>query len=81
MESEQARIQELVERPAESLSVEIKNWISPEEPEGQAKIVRTALALRNHGGGYLLIGFNGKTLKPENGPPYDIHAKYHPDKI
>ena len=39
------------------------------------------MALRNHGGGYLLIGFHDKTLKPDTNFPRDIHKNYHPDKI
>jgi hypothetical protein len=41
----------MVERAGESLSVELKRWIDPDQPEGIAKIVKAALALRNHGGG------------------------------
>ena len=40
MEVDQQRIQDLVDRPAEALNVEIKRWIDPSEPEDQAKIVR-----------------------------------------
>lgn len=75
-------IQDLVERPGESLSVEIKRWISPDEPEGVAKIARTALALRNHGGGFLLIGFDNDTLQPDtNNAPPDVEIIFHIDKI
>ena len=46
-----AKIQELVDRPAESLSVEIKNWIDPDQPDGRVEIIRNVLALRNYVGG------------------------------
>jgi len=82
MEVDRARIQELVERPGESLAVEIKTWINPDDPEGQSKIVRATLALRNHGGGYLLIGFDNRMLKPEVATaPADVRAMFHIDKI
>jgi hypothetical protein len=44
--------------------------------------VRAALALRNHGGGYLVIGFDNKTLGPDkNNIPSDVRALFHIDKI
>jgi len=82
MEIESSRIQALVERPSESLSVEIKRWIDPDQPEGMATIVRAALALRNHGGGYIVIGFDNETLEPdEDHAPPDVKALFHIDKI
>src|SRR5437764_1293836 len=65
MNIDQKRIDELLAHPSESLNVEIKNWISPGDKAGEAKIVRAVLALRNRNGGYLIIGFNDKTLLPE----------------
>lgn len=82
MEIDSSRIQELVKRPSESLSVELKRWIDPTSPEGTVKIVRTVLALRNHGGGYLIIGFDNETLQPDvENVPADIRSVFHIDKI
>lgn len=50
MEFDLSRIQELVEHQSECLSVEVKTWIDPDEPNGKANIVRAALALQNHDG-------------------------------
>lgn len=76
------RIQELIERPGESLSVELKTWIDPDSRDGIAKIVKTALALRNHGGGYLIIGFDNDTLSPDSeNVPENVREKFHIDKI
>ena len=81
MEIDFSRIKALVERPGESLSVEIKRWIDPDQPEGIAIIVRAALALRNHGGGYIVIGFDNNTLGPDkNNVPSDVRALFHMDK-
>src|SRR5437016_41592 len=82
MDIDAVHVQALVDRPAEGLSVELKAWISPDNPEGQAKMVRGVLALRNHGGGYFVIGFDDKTLQPDttNIPP-DARAAFHIDKI
>ena len=77
-----SRIQTLVDRPGESLSVELKRWIDPASPEGKEKIVKTALALRNYGGGYLAIGFDDATLKPDtNNVPRNVREDFHIDKI
>jgi len=76
------QIEQLVERPSESLVVEIKAWISPAEPSGRAKIIKAVLALRNHDGGFLIIGFNDKTLEPEcDNVPDDVRAAFHTDVI
>jgi hypothetical protein len=75
-------IAERVTRPAEALNVEIKNWIDPTTPQGKAKIVRAAFALRNRNGGELVIGFDDRTLKPETaGMPANVEQAFHPDKI
>lgn len=79
------RIQELVDRPSESLSIEYKGWINPDSIEGVAKIVRTAMAMRNHGGGYIVFGFKDDTGEADlsNAPPDNetIRTKFHIDKI
>ncbi|MGB5833272.1 MAG: hypothetical protein WBG92_14935 [Thiohalocapsa sp.] len=82
MEIESSRIQDLVNRPSESLSVELKRWIDPASPEGKSKIVRAVLALRNHGGGYLIVGFDDETLRPDvENVLADFHYAFHIDKI
>ena len=76
------RAAELAQRPSESLAIEVKAWIDPAAPEGAAKIVRALLALRNHGGGYLLIGFNNGDFSPcQSGAPDSVAEAYHIDKL
>jgi len=76
------RVKTLVERPSESLAVEIKTWIDPDSVEGRSKLVRAMLALRNANGGYLLIGFDDKSLVPDlERAPADVRSAFHPDKI
>lgn len=76
------RDQALVERPTEGLSIELKRWIDPDRPEGAAKIVKAALALRNHGGGDLVIGFDDDTHEPDReNVPQNVEAAFHIDKI
>jgi hypothetical protein len=82
MDSANVDIQQLVDQPRESLAVELKNWINPDEPAGIAKIVKTAIAMRNNNGGYLIVGFNNKSLEPDfSDVPSDVVERYHPDKI
>jgi len=58
-------IQELVRYPREQLAVELKDWFDPDSPEGQAKIVKGCIAMRNRGsGGYFLVGFDDQTAAP-----------------
>jgi hypothetical protein len=74
--------QDLINRPTESLSIELKGWINPDTPEGVAKIVKAAIAMRNHGGGYLLIGFHNNTCNPDlENVPSNVVELFHQDKI
>lgn len=72
----------LLDSPSESLNVEIKRWIDPDSPDGKAKIIKSCLAMRNNNGGYLIIGFDNKTGKPDlDHMPTDIYIKFHSDHI
>jgi hypothetical protein len=82
MNTDQSRIDDLLARLSESLTVEVKRWIMADEPQGISKIVRGALALRNRNGGYFVVGFDDKTLQPDIGnEPTDVRAAFHTDKI
>ncbi len=75
-------LQNLINRPTESLSIELKGWIDPNTPEGIDKIVRAAIAMRNHGGGYVLIGFNNDTGEPcTDNIPSNVRELFHQDTI
>ena len=79
---DQSTIDALVARPAESLNVEVKRWIDPDNKVGTEKIVKAALALRNRNGGFILIGFKDDTLLPDLGnEPANIRDTFHLDKI
>ncbi len=72
----------LVHNPSESKSVEIKRWIDPSDPKNEAKKVKGLLALRNFNGGFMLIGFDDKTLRPDSeNVPKSAVANYHADAI
>jgi predicted HTH transcriptional regulator len=75
-------LQQLIDNPRESLSVELKRWIDPATPEGMAKIVKAALAFRNYNGGCLIIGFKNDPVEPDTeNVPQDTAAAFHLDKI
>lgn len=75
-------IRDLVANPRESLTVELKAWFDPGSPEGQSKIVRCALAMRNHGGGFMLVGFEDGTARPltDEAPP-DVRLGFNADDV
>lgn len=82
MDTNLSKAQELITRPAESLSVELKRWIDPSTPEGKAKIIKASMALYNFNGGYLVIGFDNETLEPDNGNKVpDVKKAFHIDII
>jgi hypothetical protein len=82
MDISKARLDSLVSRLCEGLNVEIKTWIDPKADESIAKITKAVIALYNRNGGYLIIGFDNKTLLPDQlGAPDDVKAAFHVDVI
>lgn len=76
------RFDELVARPSESLNVELKSWLDLSDPYSKAKLAKAALALRNRNGGFVLIGFDDKTLEPLAPPSgTDVVASFHVDVV
>lgn len=69
----------LVRAPTENLSLELKTWLDLDQPEHKAKLVRALLAMRNHNGGYILIGFDDETGEPAATPSHDPRVTYHAD--
>lgn len=52
-----ARLADLLAEPREDLDVEVKNWLDLKcNNEDKATFAKAALALANHGGGYILLG-------------------------
>ena len=62
---------DLVENPREDLAIECKAWLNLSDNLQRAKIARHLAALANHGGGYLVLGFNDD-LTPDHPRPTDI---------
>jgi hypothetical protein len=76
------QLRELVGYPREALAVETKAWVDPATPHGTAKLVAALFALRNQGGGFLILGFDNKTLQPTDvGRPADVRLTFHADIV
>ena len=83
MSSSPGEVQQLVDYPRESLAVELKAWFDPDSLEGQAKILRGCISMRNRGtGGFILVGFDNQTSAPDlAGAPSDVRTAFHADKV
>lgn len=82
MKTPQHDIDDLLKHPTEGLNVEVKSWLDPSASAGIAKIVKGVFALRNRNGGYLIIGLDDKTLKPDSAnKPEKIRETYHADTV
>ncbi|QGZ96270.1 ATP-binding protein [Terricaulis silvestris] len=79
---DQRRLDELVAQPSETLNVELKSWLDLSDAHGAAKVARAALAIRNRNGGFIVIGFDDKTLKPLPVPVgMDVVSAFHVDTV
>jgi hypothetical protein len=79
----QEQLESLISNPVETLDTEYKPWIDPDVPTGLSALVRGCLALRNYGGGCLVVGFRDKAdgLRARPLPEYSIRDKFSGDKI
>ncbi len=57
MDASTLRLNELVTHVRESLDIEVKDWLDLATREDQANLAQALIALANHGGGYVVIGF------------------------
>ena len=70
----QRRLQDLLAYPREDLGTELKNWLDLALEENKANLAQAILALANHGGGYVLLGFEevGGAWTPAKPRPSDL---------
>jgi hypothetical protein len=69
------KLQALVAYPREDLDRELKGWLDLDDGENAASLMKAVLALANHGGGFVLIGFTeelGTWVEDEAGRPADL---------
>lgn len=72
-----ADIDDLIREPREALEIEIKEWLDLSEADHKALLAKEIIALANHGGGYILIGFregNDGIFSPARPRPVDLAA-------
>jgi predicted HTH transcriptional regulator len=51
----------LLDHPREDLNTELKDWLDLADKGARANLAKELLALANHGGGYVLFGFEDTT--------------------
>lgn len=65
------RLQDLLAFAQEAMDVEIKRWLDLSTEEAKADLAQALLALANHGGGYIIVGYcesHGKCAPDEQRP-------------
>jgi len=72
-------LQQLVEAPSERLDVELKGWLDLSGSGHRGALAKALIALANHGGGVVVIGFDDHGDPAENRP--DSLASYGQDAI
>ena len=82
MDIDENQIRSLLRLPSEGLQVEVENWLDPRTDESVASIIKAIFAIRNHNGGFLIIGFDNHTLLPDKyGLDESAESLYHIDNI
>jgi hypothetical protein len=67
----------------ETMDLEIKSWLDLRAPSHQAKLAKAIIAMANHGGGFVVIGFDerpGQPAAPASGRPSSL-ADYNRDLV
>lgn len=67
-------LQDLIDSPCRSLDVEYKSWRNLDLLEDRAELARDIAALANHGGGFVVFGFNEPTLLPDDSDPFRVNC-------
>ena len=66
-------LQPFITEPREDLAAEYKEWLDLTRNEHKATLAKAAIALANHGGGYIVIGFSEQARSLKSRP--------HPEEI
>lgn len=77
MTNPNADLDDLVNEPRETLDVEVKEWLDLADNDHRALIAKEIIALANHGGGVLVIGFEEQadgTFEVATGRPVSLDA-------
>lgn len=68
---------DLIREPNESLNVEVKEWLDLSDNDHRATIAKEIIALANHGGGFLVVGFEEQSdgsFKAGSARPSNLEA-------
>jgi uncharacterized protein (DUF1330 family) len=60
-----AHLADLLLYPQEDLDKEFKGWLDLTNDDDKASLAQALLALANHGGGYIVLGYRPKPLEPD----------------
>ena len=63
VDSPSASLSRLIQYPIEDLDKEYKSWLDLDDGHNQAILAKAILALANHGGGYVVVGFEERSDK------------------
>ncbi|MCT6838173.1 MAG: ATP-binding protein, partial [Bifidobacteriales bacterium] len=74
-----SEIQDYIDHPNETLHVEYKRWLDLSIPENRANLARHIAAIANHGGGFIIFGFEDNTLASSGPNPFGFG--YNRDSI
>ena len=72
-------IQDLVDAPCRALEIAYKGWRNLDHAEDRAELARDIAALANHGGGFVVFGFDETTLGPDDTDPFRTNCT--PDRV
>lgn len=77
-----SRFEDWLISPTETLDFEVKGWLDLNDAEARGTVAKAMIALENHGGGFLLIGFSESQgrLLPDPQRPVNL-AQYGTDEI
>jgi hypothetical protein len=76
------QLEKLLQYPKEDLDKEYKNWLDLSNNEGKADLAKAIIALANHGGGYVVLGYedDNSNLIPAEPRPTNLN-QYSQDAI
>lgn len=57
MNASQRDLDDFLREPREALDLEVKEWLDLARPDHRATLAKETIALANHGGGFIMIGF------------------------
>ena len=71
----------LVTHASEDVGVEYKDWLDLTNESDKATLAKAAIALANHGGGYIVIGFRDRVFPLQSNPVPNGLPDITPDRV